>query len=172
MLEQEDNLTLVFFNTEVLGGLEEILNLRAFSDIDLDLVNHLRVAVSDVLNSHATGRAVDEHCSASLTVQCHTEIELFFNGNLFDNVDTVAWESGVSRLLGDECVTTHLLSYLLHLIGGFHNMHSALVSILLEVSKTATAAQNLSFDDVLHLLLLTELFGNKEGFLSIKRYVT
>ncbi len=165
-------MTLVLFNPEVFGGLKEVLNLGALSDIDLDLVNLLGVVVSYILNGHATFRAVDEHCGARLTVECHTEIELFINGNLFDNVDTVAGESGVSRLLGDERVAAHLLGHLLHLIRSFHNMHSALVSILFEVSKTAAAAQNLSFDDVLHLLLLTELFCSKEGFLSIKRNVT
>jgi hypothetical protein len=51
-------------------------------------------------------------------------------------------------------------------------MHAALEIVLLEVSSAASASQNLSFHDILHLLPLSKLFSNQERFLSVESDVS
>jgi hypothetical protein len=51
-------------------------------------------------------------------------------------------------------------------------MYSSLEIILLESSKSTTSSKNLSFYDIIHFFVLTELLGDQESFSAIESNVT
>ena len=59
-----------------------------------------------------------------------------------------------------------MLGNILNLLSCLDDVDTTLVAILLEVALAATAAQNLSLHDILHLALLCELSSNQQCLLS------
>lgn len=51
-------------------------------------------------------------------------------------------------------------------------MYSTFEIVLFEVSEASSSTENLRLDDVLHLLLLSELLRNQICFLSVECYIT
>jgi hypothetical protein len=122
----------------------------------------------NIFDVHTTCRAVNEDSSTSLSIQCHTQVELFFNKDLFNNVHTITRESSITRLFSYKSLTAHLIGDLLYLLSSLDNVNTTFEVVLLEVAEATTTAENLSFYDILHLLLHSELFSNEESFLSVE----
>jgi len=51
-------------------------------------------------------------------------------------------------------------------------MNTALEGVFLEVAEAAATSEDLSLHDILDLLLLTELLGHEEGFLTVESDVS
>lgn len=172
MLEQVYYLALVFWDTKVRSSLDQILHFGAVVDIDMNLEDFLWVRVSNVLNGHATSRAVDEHGALGLAIESHAQIELFIDSDLLNDVDAIARESCVTRLLCDQGLSTHLISDLLHFLRSLNNVHTALEVVFLEVTQAAASAEHLCLHDILHLLLHAKLAGNEQSLLAVEGNVT
>ena len=109
-----------------------------------------------VLNRHASFSAVYEHCLLRLAVERHAKVKLFFDCNLFNDVDAVAWETSVARLFSNKCISAHFISNFYDLFGCLHDVHSSLEIVLLEVAETTSTSQHLSFHYKLWLFRMAE----------------
>lgn len=110
--------------------------------------------MSNVLNRHTALSGVNESRGCSFTVQGYRQVQLFLNPDFLNDVDRIADKSILTTLFGDKCVSKHILSNVLHFLGSFNNVNSSLESSLLEVSETATSAEDLRFDDIARALKL------------------
>jgi hypothetical protein len=169
MLHQEHYLVNLLWGSKVVSDVNELGYVELSIYVNGELEYLLGCVVCHVFYRHATGRAVNEYGASSLPVEADTQVEFLCNCELFHYVDAVAWESFVSRLLGDKSLTAHLVSDRLHLFSCLDDVYSTLEFGLLKVTEASAASKNLSLNDVLNLTIhFSELLCNQICFLSIE----
>jgi len=112
--------------------------------------------VCHVLNRHASFCAVYEYGLLRLTVERHAKVKLFFDCNLFNDVDAVAWEASISRLFSNKCLSAHFISDFYDLLRCLHDVHSSLEFVLFEVAETTSTSKHLSLHYKLWLFRMAE----------------
>jgi hypothetical protein len=127
-----------------------------------DLIGSL---FSDVFDVHTSSSGVDESRALSSSVQSARKVELGCNTKLLNNVNSVARESGGSRLLGDKSVSEHFTGNALNLIGSINDVYSSFEARV-ECSESTSSGKYLRFDDVFGALREfradgTGLFGSE-----------
>lgn len=141
-------LILVVLEVELGSDILEHLVLEPFEGIDVETVNFLGGLCGNVLNGHATLLGVDESGHGGGTIKGEGQVQLTIDADLLDDVDRVAGETVLARLLRHEGLAEHVLSNALNLLGSINNVDTALESGFLEVTETATTSKNLRLDDI------------------------
>jgi hypothetical protein len=72
MFNEENQLTFLFFNAEILGCIKQVINIQTLLQVHMHFEDLLRMRMGHVLNAHASLWTVNYHWHASLSVQSHT----------------------------------------------------------------------------------------------------
>jgi hypothetical protein len=76
VFKEEDNLTLVIFKVEIFGSFDQILDVKAFVNINMNLKNLFRGSCSNIFDTHSSCLTVDEYWLTGLSVKSKGEIKL------------------------------------------------------------------------------------------------
>ena len=93
VLEYEDELGFVLGDSQVVGGLCNLVHVQSVLLVDVNLEDLLWRGMGHVLDTHASSWTVDEHWTPGLSIKGQTQVELLIDRYFLDDVDTVARET-------------------------------------------------------------------------------
>ena len=157
--EHVGDLVSLGWSSEVSGGLLEGCLIKAVDGVHGQFENLFWLTLSNLLDGHATGGAIDEGWAASLAVEGEREVPLLSDVNLLDQVDALDTESFGATLVGNKALADHLAGNLLGLIRVIDEVDTALEPSFFEVAKSATTTMDLRLDDTAALDAASNLLG-------------
>ena len=157
--EHVGDLVSLVWGSEVIGGFVERCLIEAVDGVHGQFENLFWRLLSNLLDGHSTGRAVDEGWAASLAVEGEGEVPLLGDVNLLDQVDALDTESFRATLVGNKALADHLAGNLLGLIRVIDEVDTALEPSFFEVAKSATTAMDLRLDDTAAVDAASNLLG-------------